>query len=70
MPKVRFNAQALGIVGDGESGDVGNSGPRRSRVAVVMPYPNIQSLFEGLGFSNVDSFPNLGRDLPTEDIDP
>lgn len=69
MPKVRFNAQALGTASYSERGDMSNTGPRRSQVAIVMPYPNIQSLFEGLGFSNVDSFPKLGSDLSTEDID-
>lgn len=70
MPKISFNAQALGIANYDKRRDVSHSQARSSRVAVVRADPSIQSLFEGLGLTNVESFPVPRGDLPTEDVDP
>ncbi|WP_162619140.1 hypothetical protein [Tritonibacter mobilis] len=70
MPKISFNAQALGIASHAKRSDVGHSQARSPGIAVVRSDLSIQSLFEGLGFSNVESFPGLEGDLPTEDVDP
>lgn len=70
MPKISFNAQALGIASYDKRSDVGHSQARSSRVAVVRADPSIQSLFEGLGFTNVEGFPVPRGDLPTEDVNP
>jgi len=69
MPKISFNAQALGIANYHKRGNVGHSEAGRPRVAIVRADPSIQSLFEGLGFANVESFPVPRDDLPTEDVD-
>lgn len=70
MPKVSFNAQALGIASYDKRSDVGHPQARSTRVAVVRADPSIQSLFEGLGFTNVEGFSVPRGDLPTEDVDP
>lgn len=70
MPKISFNAQALGFTSHSHNGDMGcarTSGPCETS---VRSYPSIQSLFKGLGFTNVDRFPCSEGDLPTEDVDP
>jgi superfamily I DNA and RNA helicase len=70
MPKISFNAQALGITSYDKRCNVGHAETRSAQVAVVRTAPSIQSLFEGLGFTNVESFPVPRDDLPTEDVDP
>ncbi len=70
MPKISFNAQAFGIASYDKRSDVGHSQARGPRVAIVRADPSIQSLFERLGFTNVESFPVPRSDLSTEDIDP
>ena len=70
MPKISFNAHALGIASYDKRSDVGHTQARSPRAAVVRADPSIQSLFEGLGFTNVESFPVPRGDLPTEDVDP
>jgi len=70
MPKISFNAQALGIASYDKRSNVGHAEARSAQVAVVRTDPSIQSLFEGLGFTNVESFPVPRGDLPTEDVDP
>lgn len=70
MPKISFNAQALGIASYDKRSDVGHAKEGCSRIAVMRADPSIQSLFEGLGFTNVESFPVPRGDLPTEDVDP
>lgn len=69
MPKISFNAQALGIASYGERSDVGHAKARSPRMAIVAANPSIQSLFEGLGFTNVESFPVPRGKWPTEDVD-
>ena len=70
MSKISFNAQALGIASYGKRCNVGHTEASSSCVAVVNTDPSIQSLFEGLGFTNVESFPVPRRDLPTKNVDP
>lgn len=70
MPKISFNAQALGIASYDKRGDMGHAEARGPSIAIVRPDPSIQSLFKGLGFTNVESFPVPRGDLPTEDVDP
>ncbi len=70
MTKISFNAQALGIASYDKCSDMGHSQARSSRVAVVRADTSIQSLFQGLGFTNIQSFPAPRGDLPTEDVDP
>ena len=70
MPKVSFNAQALGIASYDKCSDVGHPETRRSRIAIVRADTSIQSLFEGLGFTNIESFPTSRGNFPTEDVDP
>lgn len=70
MPKISFNAQALGIAIYDKRSGVGHSQARSPCAAVVISDPSIQSLFEGLGFANVEGFPVPRGDLPTEDVDP
>lgn len=70
MPKISFNTQALGIASYDKRSNVGHTKSGGPRVAVVRADPSIQSLFEGLGFTNVESFPVPKGDLPTEDVDP
>ena len=69
MPKISFNAQALGIASYNKCRNVGHAQAGSSQVAVVRADPSIQSLFEGLGFTNVESFPVPRGDSPTEDVD-
>lgn len=68
MSKISFNAQALGIATYHQCGNVGGPEADRTRVAVVRPDASIKSLFERLGFTNVESFPSCG-DLPAQDVD-
>ena len=70
MPKISFNAQALGIANYDKCSDVRHAEARSSREAVVRSYPSVKSLFEGLGFTNVEGFPKPSGEPPTEDVDP
>ncbi len=69
MPKISFNAQALGIASYDKRGDMGHVEARSPSVAVMGADTSIQALFERLGFTNVECFPIPRGDLPTEDVD-
>ena len=70
MPKISFNARALGIASHNKRGDMGHAEARGPSIAIVRADPSIQSLFEGLGFTNVENFPNPRGALPAKDVDP
>jgi len=70
MPKISFNAQALGIATYDKRGDVGHANSQRPSVAIVRSDTSIESLFKGLGFANVERFPiPRSGDLPAKDVD-
>ena len=70
MTKISFNAQALGVASYDQYSDMRHAEARSPSVTVVRPDTCIKSLFERLGFANVESFPATTDNLPTEDVDP
>lgn len=69
MPKISFNAQALGIASHGKRGNMGHAEVGGPSVSIVRSDVSVESLFERLGFADIEGFPTARSDRPTEDID-
>lgn len=70
MPKISFNAQALGIASYHSCGNVSHAGEPYAAYPVMCTDTSIQALFERLGFANVERFPVSRNQLPAQDINP
>jgi len=69
MPKISFNANALGFASDHQSRDMSHSKTLGPAIANVAKDVSVEAIFKGLGFADIKGFPTSGRDLTAEDVD-
>lgn len=70
MPKISFNAQALGIASHEVCPDMRSALTQRTAKPIMVFRPGIDAIIEGLSLANVEGFEVPRDQLPTDDIDP
>jgi hypothetical protein len=68
MPKISFNAKALGITTYKKSGDMRRTPSGCAFEPVMVFKPGIEAIIEGLRLANVEGFEHAGREFPAKDV--
>lgn len=69
MPKIGFNAQALGISSYQQDADVCHAIAGSAPQTIVSFRPGVEAIIEGLRLANVKGFEVASDQFPTGDVD-
>jgi len=70
MPKISFNAKALGIASYSHDSNMGAAKFSGPDVPIMVFDPDVEALMKRLGFTNVKRFPAIRRRFPAKDVQP